>query len=53
MAEAIYNKLTNSTNAKSAGTHVERPGETLGERKKRIGQSPVFDVMTGYKDIRI
>lgn len=46
MAEAIYNKLTNTHNANSAGTRVEMPGETLGERKKRIGSSPVFDVMS-------
>jgi len=50
MAEAIYNKLTHSQDADSAGTYVERPGETLGERKKRIGQSFAVDVMTnnGY-----
>ena len=46
MAEAIYNKITHSQDADSAGTHVENPGETLGERKARIGRSPVFDVMT-------
>ena len=46
MAEAIYNKLTNTSDANSAGTRVEKPGETLSERKKRIGKSPVFDVMT-------
>lgn len=46
MAEAIYNKLTNTSDADSAGTCVENLGETLGERKKRVGRSPVFDVMT-------
>ncbi len=45
MAEAIYNNLTNSNNAESAGTHVDKPGETLGQRKKRIGASLVVDVM--------
>ncbi|MGB4762206.1 MAG: low molecular weight phosphatase family protein [Candidatus Saccharimonas sp.] len=50
MAEAIYNKLTNSHDADSAGTHVEYPGEKLGDRKKRIGSSYAVDVMTanGY-----
>jgi len=46
MAEAIYNKLTSTVNADSAGTRVEKPGETLGQRKERIGRSPVFEVMT-------
>jgi arsenate reductase len=45
MAEAIYNALTNSNDAESAGTHVDIPGETLGERKKRVGRSLVVDVM--------
>lgn len=50
MAEAIYNKLTASTDANSAGTHVEKPGETLGDRKRRIGGSFLVDLMTdeGY-----
>lgn len=45
MAEMIYNKLTNSSDADSAGTHTEKPGETLGQRKKRVGKSFVVDVM--------
>ncbi len=45
MAEMIYNNLTTSNKANSAGTHVEKPGETLGQRKKRIGKSFVVDVM--------
>jgi protein-tyrosine-phosphatase len=45
MAEMIYNNLTNSSDADSAGTHAEKPGETLGQRKKRIGKSYVVDVM--------
>ena len=45
MAEAIYNKLTDSDCADSAGTRVEFPGESLGDRKKRIGKSYVVDVM--------
>lgn len=45
MAEMIYNTLTKSNDADSAGTHAEKPGETLGQRKKRIGKSFVVDVM--------
>jgi len=36
MAEAIYNRLTNSTDASSAGTRVDGVGETLRE----FGQRP-------------
>ena len=35
MAEAIYNRLTNSTDASSAGTQVEGVGETIGEFNNR------------------
>jgi len=46
MAEAFYNSLTNSKDAKSAGTYADNPGQTLGERKKqRPGNSFVIDVM--------
>lgn len=45
MAEAFYNHLTNSQNADSAGTEVEDPGETLGERKKRRGGTFVIEAM--------
>lgn len=48
MAEALYNQLTLSHNAESAGTYVEQPDETLGQRKKRIGKSFVVDVMNAY-----
>jgi len=48
MAEAIYNNMTNSTDASSAGTHAEKPGETLAQRKERIGKSFVVDVMNDY-----
>jgi protein-tyrosine-phosphatase len=34
MAEAIYNRLTNSTDASSAGTKVDGQNETLGEFAK-------------------
>ena len=51
MAEAIYNRLTNSANASSAGTRVDGVGETLSE----FGQRPevvsfTLDVMrdAGY-----
>jgi protein-tyrosine-phosphatase len=48
MAEAMYNNLTHSADADSAGTHVATPGETLGQRKERIGGSFVVDVMDDY-----
>lgn len=48
IAEALYNKLTKTHDAESAGTHAELPGETLGQRKSRIGKSFVVDVMNDY-----
>ena len=46
MAEAIYNRLTNSTDASSAGTRVEGAGDTLAEFNKRPGvKSFTVDVM--------
>ncbi len=45
LAEAIYNRLTNSNDAASAGTHVENHGETLVDRKRRVGTSNAVDVM--------
>lgn len=48
MAKAIYNKLTNSLDADSAGTHPENPGETLGARRGRIGRSYAVDVMKAH-----
>lgn len=46
IAEAIYNRLTNSSNATSAGTQVEINGETIGEaRKRRDHKSFTVDVM--------
>ena len=48
MAEAIYNKLTETQDADSAGTHVEIPGETLADRKKRVGRSNAVDVMNDF-----
>jgi protein-tyrosine-phosphatase len=51
MAVMIYNKLKSGHGADSAGTHVEKPGQTLLERKKELpGKSFVVDVM---KDIGI
>lgn len=35
MAEAIYNRLTHSTDANSAGTQVDGAGETIEEFNKR------------------
>lgn len=37
IAEAVYNHLTNSTDASSAGTQVEGVGDTLDEFGKRPG----------------
>jgi len=48
MAEAIYRDLTSSNDADSAGTHAEQSGETLGQRRKRIGKSYVVDVMNDH-----
>jgi protein-tyrosine-phosphatase len=46
MAAAMYNKLTGSDDAESAGTEVEKPGQTLIDRtKERGGASHVIDVM--------
>jgi protein-tyrosine-phosphatase len=46
MAAAMYNKLTSSSDAESAGTEVEKPGQTLLERtRERGGASHVIDVM--------
>lgn len=46
MAEAIYNRLTNSTDASSAGTRVEGVGDTLAEFNRRPGvTSFTVDVM--------
>jgi protein-tyrosine-phosphatase len=48
MAEKIYNTLTNSNDAASAGTKTEYPNETLAERKRRVGKSFVVDVMNDH-----
>jgi protein-tyrosine-phosphatase len=45
LAEAIYNKLTNSHDAQSAGTQVSNPSESLIDRKRRLGESNAVDVM--------
>jgi protein-tyrosine-phosphatase len=46
IAEAVYNRLTDSTNADSAGTRVEGAGDTLAEFGKRPGvTSFTLDVM--------
>jgi protein-tyrosine-phosphatase len=50
MAEAAYNRFSQSRDADSAGTRVEKPGETLLDRKRRLGQSYVVDTLidNGY-----
>lgn len=46
MAEAFYNHLTNSTDASSAGTHVDGVDDTLAEFNERPGvKSFTVDVM--------
>ncbi|HTE22127.1 MAG TPA: low molecular weight phosphatase family protein [Candidatus Limnocylindria bacterium] len=46
IAEAIYNRLTDSTDASSAGTRVEGAGDTLGDFGDRPGvKSFTLDVM--------
>jgi protein-tyrosine-phosphatase len=45
IAEALYNTHTNSNNAASAGTEVDHEGETLLERKNRVGRTYTIDVM--------
>ncbi|MDQ5886152.1 MAG: isoleucyl-tRNA synthetase [Patescibacteria group bacterium] len=45
MAAAFYNQLTGSTDADAAGTEVGISGETLGDRRKRLGGTRVIDIM--------
>lgn len=45
MAAALYNHMTNSHDADSAGTEVDEPGETLLERRERKGGTAPIDVM--------
>ncbi|MCA9332737.1 low molecular weight phosphatase family protein [Candidatus Saccharibacteria bacterium] len=48
IAEALYNQITKTSDASSAGTQVDHPGETLCARKKRVGASNAVDVMNDY-----
>ena len=52
MAKAIYNKITKSNDASSAGTHVLEVGQTLSERKK-VSASKNFFVLDVMNDIGI
>lgn len=45
MAEAFYTHLTGTSDASSAGTEVEVPGESLAERRQRRGGTDVIEVM--------
>lgn len=45
MAAALYNRLTKTHQADSAGIIVDTPGETLGQRKQRLGGSHIVDLM--------
>jgi arsenate reductase len=44
MAAAYYNHLTGSHDADSAGTSVEVNGETLAERRNRVGGTVAIDL---------
>jgi protein-tyrosine-phosphatase len=45
VAKAFYNQLTGTQDADSAGTEVEMPGETLGERQLRKGGTHIIQAM--------
>src|SRR5882672_5024442 len=45
MAAALYNQLTGTHDADSAGTQVEKPGETLGERHDRLGGTVAIEAL--------
>jgi protein-tyrosine-phosphatase len=45
MAAALYNKQTGKNDADSAGTDVDVYGETLLERRNRLGGTYTIDVM--------
>lgn len=46
MAMSFYNHFTNTNDADSAGTEVEKPGETHEDRRSRRGGTFVIDVMS-------
>lgn len=45
MAAAFYNQITGTSDASSAGVRVEKPGETLGERRARRGGTYLLQIM--------
>ena len=45
MAATIYNHLTESHDADSAGINLDVVGETLGKRRKRVGLGKSFELM--------
>ena len=53
MAAELYNKMTDTHDADSAGTQVSRPGKTLQERRDRRGGTFVIDVMKEEEGIDI
>lgn len=53
MAAALYNHLTGTKDAESAGTDVDHPGETLQERRERRGGTVVIDVTRDEEGIDI
>lgn len=53
MAAALYNHLSGTHDADSAGTAVDRPGETLGQRRERRGGTHTIAVMAAKQiDVR-
>lgn len=53
MAAALYNAMTGTHDATSAGTQVEIPGETLGERQVRRDGTKSIQVMRNEEGIDI
>jgi protein-tyrosine-phosphatase len=45
MAAAFYNRLSGSHDADSAGTEVELPGETLLDRRNRLGGTVAIELL--------
>ena len=46
MAEALFHKLSPKNHADSAGTNVDNPGETIGERADNVpAAADVLDIM--------
>lgn len=53
MAAELYNKMTGTHDADSAGTEVLHPNKTLQERRDRRGGTYVIDVMEQEEGIDV